>query len=269
MPARLSLLLATLVLLAVSGRAAPFTTFANGETFRYRVGWGIFTRAGEITIAAHQDLHDGRQVMRITTATSSKGFVRGVYKYDDSGAALIDLATGRLLATEEQSEDSRRRTESRTDFDYEAGVARHRDTTRPHRNTDLPLPAGGQPIDLITSLVAPRHWGMKVGDTRDVIVHFGREFFPITLHAEQIEEISTPMGKFQALRIVPRMDKETPRGLFARGGEIKVWISQGEKPLPVRMQLKLKYGTATLLLQEHTIAPGAPTVEPTNTSTGL
>ncbi len=77
------------------------------------------------------------------------------------------------------------------------------------------------------------------------------------------------MGKFQALRIVPRMDKETPRGLFARGGEIKVWISQGEKPLPVRMQLKLKYGTATLLLQEHTIAPGAPTVEPTNTSTGL
>lgn len=262
MPVLFRSLLVCLPLLLVSAHAAPFSTFSDGETLRYRVSWGIFRNAGEITIAAHQETLAGTPVMRVTTATSSKGFVRGVYKYDDSGAAIVDLATSRLLATEEQSEDSRRRTESRTDFDYEAGVARHRDTTRPHRNTDLPLPTDARPVDLITSLVAPRHWAMKPGDTREVVVHFGREFFPITLHAEEIEEISTPMGKFKALRIVPRMDKETPRGLFARGGEIMVWISQDDEPLPVRMQLKLKYGTATLLLMERTVSPAPKATTP-------
>ena len=66
------------------------------------------------------------------------------------------------------------------------------------------------------------------------------------------------MGTFKALRLVPRMDKEPPRGLFQRGGEIKVWISDGARPLPVRMQLKLNFGTATLSLQQHTV----PQVEP-------
>ncbi len=55
---RLLALLSPLLIAGLSAAPEPFTTFANGETFRYRVGWGIFTRAGEITIAAHQDLHD-------------------------------------------------------------------------------------------------------------------------------------------------------------------------------------------------------------------
>lgn len=246
--------------LAASLPAAPepFTTFKDGETYVYRVGWGILTRAGEIVIAANQDTHEGREVMRITTQTSSRGLVRGLYRYDDRGEVVIDRATSRLLYTKEESEDRRRRTESRTDFDYEAGVARHRDTTRPHRNTDLPIPEEGAPLDLISSLVAPREWNLKPGDKRDLLVHFGREFFLLTLHAEEVEEVSTPMGTFKALRIVPRMDKEPPRGVFARGGEIKVWISQDDTPLPVRMQLSLKYGTATLLLQEHTVAKNQP-----------
>lgn len=257
--------LAFFAVFASPSPAEPFAAFVDGEVYRYRVGWGIFGRAGEITIRANKEVLDGRDVMRISTTTSSRGFVRGVYRYDDSGTVVVDIETGRLVYTEEQSEDSRRKTEARTDFDYEAKVAKHRDKTRPHRNTDLPMPAEGLPIDLISSLVAPRDWGMKPGDKRDILVHFGREFFPLTLHAEAIEKIDTPMGDFNALRIVPRMDKETPRGLFARGGEIKVWISQDEKRLPVRMQLKLKYGTATLLLQEHSITPEAkaePTASP-------
>lgn len=237
--------------LPVQGSPKPFTAFDDGEVFRYRVGWGLLGRAGELTIEAEHETIEDREVMRITTQTSSRGLVRGLYRYDDKGQVVIDLATSRMLYTTEQSEDSKRRTESRTDFDYEASVARHRDANRPHRNSDLPIPAEGQPLDLISSLVAPRSWNMKPGDKRDIVVHFGREFFLLTLHAEAIEEVSTPLGRFKALRIVPRMEKEEPRGVFARGGEIKVWISQDDTPLPVRMQLSLKYGTATLLLQEH------------------
>jgi len=232
--------------------ATPFTAFVDGERYVYKVGWGILGGAGQIVIAARADTLAGRPVMRITTQTSSRGLVRGIYRYDDTAEVVIDRETSRLIYSFEQGEDSKRKTESRTDFDYARGLALHRDKYRPHRNNDLVIPPG-DPIDLISSLVAPRNWGMKPGDARDLLVHFGREFFPLTLHAEEFETVRTPLGTFKALRLVPRMDKEPPRGLFQRGGEIKVWISEGERPLPVRMQLKLNFGTATLSLQEHTV----------------
>jgi hypothetical protein len=43
------------------------------------------------------------------------------------------------------------------------------------------------------------------------------------------------------------MEKD-PKGLFKRGGEIKVWIAQDGSRLPVKMQLQLKFGSATLSL---------------------
>ena len=73
----------------------------------------------------------------------------------------------------------------------------------------------------------------------------------MTLHAESYEQVRTPQGEERAMLLVPRMDTEEPRGVFKRGGEIKVWVSQDGDRQPVKMQLKLKFGTAMLTLMEH------------------
>lgn len=233
--------------------AAPFTAFADGERFVYRVSWGIIGGAGEITIEAHaENSPDGPALMRISTHTRSRGIVRGFYRYDDLAEVLIERDSGRLLWSAERGSEGKKMTESRTDFDYAQNIARHRDVYRPERNTDIVLQPGDEPLDLISALIQTRHWNLQPGDTRDMLVHFGRELFPVTLHAGDIDTVNTRLGTFRALMLEPRMDKEPPRGLFKRGGEIKVWIAQGSAHLPVKMQLKLKYGTATLLLQEHT-----------------
>jgi hypothetical protein len=92
------------------------------------------------------------------------------------------------------------------------------------------------------------------------LVHFGRELFPVTIHAQEVEEVETPLGDFNAMVLIPCMEKEPPRGLFKRGGEIKVWIAQSGARLPVKMQLKLGFGAATLTLIEHTL-PTTPVAE--------
>jgi hypothetical protein len=253
--------LALLFLFMTAGliHAAPFTAFSDGERFVYRVSWGIIGTAGEITIEAHEESSDGGPtLMRITTTTTSRGIVRGFYRYDDVAEVVIERDTGRLLWSAERGSEGKKKTESRTDFDYAESVARHRDTYRPSRNTDLPLKPGDEPLDLISALIQTRYWDLQPGGKRDMLVHFGRELFPVTVHAEKYETVETRLGTFRALVLEPRMDKEPPRGLFKRGGEIKVWIAEGASHLPVKMQLKLKYGTATLTLREHT-APGAET----------
>jgi hypothetical protein len=88
-------------------------------------------------------------------------------------------------------------------------------------------------------------------------MNFGNDFFPIALCAEGYDDVRTPLGTFQTLVLVPRME-QNPKGIFRRGGEIKVWISQAGQKLPVKMQLKLKFGAATLYLTNYRKGMPAP-----------
>jgi len=241
-----------LFLTLATASAEPFTAFGDGERLVYRVSWGIIG-AGQIVITAKAETDkDGKQLMRITNTMASRGMVRGLYRFDNNAEILIERENGHMLWAAEKGFERSNKTESRTDFDYAAGVAHHVDTYRSNRNTDIPLKPGDEPMDLISALVQTRRWDLKPGDSRDVLVHFGRELFPVTIHAQEIEEVDTSLGDFKALVLIPRMEKEPPRGLFRRGGEIKVWIAQSGPHLPVKMQLKLGFGSATLTLVEHT-----------------
>ncbi len=229
--------------------AAPFTGFRDGESFTYRVGFSIFYHAGDIVINARSEKHDAATWMTVTTDTRSRGFVRGLYAFDNHAEVRIDQATGRLDSVKESGADPKHASDSETTFDYAKRVGHYVDRARPERTADFDIPEG-DPLDLISALVQTRDWNLKPGEKRDVLVHFGSDLYEIVITAEGYEEVTTPLGKYQTLALVPRMEKN-PKGLFKRGGEIKVWISQDANRLPVKMQLVLKFGTATLSLSEY------------------
>ncbi len=239
-------LLPLLLCLPLLAAATPFTAFRDGEVFTYKVGFAIFGRAGEIIISAHDQKLNGADVMSVTTDTRSRGIVRGVYAFDNKAEVLIDKDSGRMLHVKESGADPKRATDTETVFDYTTRIARHTDRVRTGRTAEIPIPEG-DPIDLISALVQTRDWHLKPGEKRDVVVQFGRDFYPLSIKAEAYENVRTPLGTYKTLVLVPRMEKNA-KGLFKRGGEIKVWISQDASSLPVKMQLKLNVGTATLLL---------------------
>lgn len=239
------------------GRAAPFTAFRDGETFTYRAGFAIFGRAGEIVIAAHDGQKNGAEVMTVTTDTRTRGFVRNFYAFDNKAEVVIEKATGRMLQVKESGADPKRATDTEMVFDYGTHMAKYTDRVRTEQTAEIPLPEGN-PMDLISALVQTRDWNLKPGDKRDLLVQFGRDFYPLTITAEAYEEVRTPLGTYQTLVLVPRMEKD-PKGLFKKGGEIKVWISQDLSNLPVKMQLKLSFGAATLLLSEYKAPPTVAT----------
>lgn len=227
--------------------AAPFTAFRDGETFTYKVSFAIFSHAGEITIAAHDDKPAGN--VRITTDTRSRGIVRGLYAFDNHAEVVINRTTGRMQSVKETGTDPKRSTDSDFVLDYPNKIARYTDRVRTERSLELAIP-DGDPVDLISALVQTRDWNLKPGEKRDVVVQFGRDFYELSLYADHFEEVYTPRGTFQTLVLIPRMEKN-PKGLFKKGGEIKVWIAQDDSRLPVKMQLKLNFGTATLVLSKY------------------
>ena len=237
--------------------AAPFTAFRNGEVFTYRVAYGIFGHAGDIIIAAQDKKLDGKDAMSVTTDTKSRGMVRGLYAFDNKAEVVIEKKTGRMLLVKESGADPKRATDTEVSFDFSTRKAKYTDRVRTERSAEIPIPEG-DPIDLISALVQTRDWKMKPGDKRDLLVQFGKDFYPITIKAEGYEEVYTPLGTFKTLLLVPRMEKD-PKGLFKKGGQIKVWISQDEKSLPVKMQLKLNFGAPALLLSSY--KPGTAPVK--------
>lgn len=243
---------AALLCLPFAALAAPYTAMSDGESFVYRVMWGPFSKAGEIRVKAKREMHEGAPAFRIVVTTLSRGLVRTLYRYEDVAEALIDEATGRLIVATEVAHNGEKVTDATTKFDYAARKVTHTDLVRPGRNTVFRLPEG-DPVDLISALIDSREWASSVGIKRDALIWAGRDVYPVTIYAEAIETVWTPKGEVTALSLSPRMETEAPRGIFKRGGEIKVWVAQTGEKLPVKMQLKLKFGTASLYLMEHDV----------------
>ncbi|HTQ30983.1 MAG TPA: DUF3108 domain-containing protein [Opitutaceae bacterium] len=243
-----------LALLSVAGLRAAATELAlrPGETFVYRVGWGIFSGAGEVRISAQNETLEGLPQLRLTTTTATHGFIRMLYPFKAEAESVFDARDGRLLAAKASSTAGSRGTRASIVFNYAQGTASYVDYIHAERDKPaLPIPPGGRPADLITSLVQARTYAMKPGDKRPMLVLFDDEFYSVTIFADRYEKILTPLGGFDTLVLVPRMEKD-PKGIFKRGGEIRVWITQDERHLPVKMEVKLKFGTATAQLTDYT-----------------
>ena len=242
-------------ILACRLTAAPFTAFRDGETFTYKVGFAFFLHAGDIIISAHDDRSEGREIMRVTTDTRSNGIVRSVYAFENKAEVAIDRATSQLLSVNAKGTDPKRATDNDLVINYSKRIAVYTDRVRPEKSLTQPLPEG-DPIDLISALVQTRDWNLEPGQKRDLLINFEEEFYELSIYADHYEDVVTPLGRFHTLVLIPRMEK-SPKGLFKRGGEIKVWIAQDGSRLPVKMQLKLKVGSATLLLSKYEI-PTSP-----------
>lgn len=222
-----------------------------GEELTYRVSWGLFAHAGEITVAARSETNESKPCTIVTTTTSTRGFLRGLYPFDARAESVFVNDTGRMVVHTEKSAAGKKPTDTLLTFDYEQKLADYRDLVRPEKNQMVKLPAG-DPMDLITCLVQTRAWNLKPGEQRDVLVMFEEEPYELTFHALGYETVRTPIGTFNTLVIEPRMEKTAPKGMFKRGSTVRVWIAQDEQRLPVKFEVEFKFGVGVSTLTRYT-----------------
>jgi hypothetical protein len=48
------------------------------------------------------------------------------------------------------------------------------------------------------------------------------------------------------------MEKTPPKGMFKRGSNVRVWISQDEQSLPVKFEVEFKFGVGISTLTKYT-----------------
>jgi hypothetical protein len=224
---------------------------APGEEFTYRVSWGIFWNAGEIRVAAKTENDENQACTLVVTTTSTRGFVRGLFSFDARAESVFSNRSGRMLVHTEKSSANQKVSDTMLAFDFDKRTADFRDLRRPDRNKVVTLPEG-DPMDLITCLIQTRSWDLKPGETRDVLVMFEEEPYELTIHALGYERVHTSVGDFDTLVLQPLMEKTAPKGMFKRGSNVKVWISQDGRRLPVKFEVEFKFGVGVSTLTKYT-----------------
>jgi hypothetical protein len=223
---------------------------SSGEVLKYRVRWGIFTNAGAIEVSAHKEEVEGLPQIRIDTHTNTRGLVRALYAFDGSGQSIFDGRDGRLLAISAWSATAKKTTKTMAVFDYASGKVHYADYVDSSKDRVMDIPPGS-PMDLITSLIETRRWDLRPGDRVPATIMFGKEFYEVVVVADSYARVHVPLGNFDTIVLVPKMETN-PRGLFKKGGSVRVWISRDERHLPVMFEVSMGFGTGTAELAQYT-----------------
>ncbi|UCF80776.1 MAG: DUF3108 domain-containing protein [Acidobacteriota bacterium] len=228
---------------------AVAASFRPGEAFKYRASWSWFSHAGDMAIEVSLD-RTHPKFFRIVTTVSTQGPIRWFHKIDNRVESLLLANPLRIHSTATVSAEGKRRGDDITTFDHEAGVARFTDRLRPEKSKTEPI---DHPclLDIMSGVLRVRGMPMEPGDVQAILVHSDGEKYLLTLHAEKVEKIKTPLGAFEALRVQPRMDFN-PKGFFRRKGKLWIWYSLDERRLLLRIKTKLKIGAAVATLVEYT-----------------
>ena len=75
----------------------------------------------------------------------------------------------------------------------------------------------------------------------------GKKIVNYSLKMAGTEIIDSGLGKFSCKVIKPYSEGKE---LFKNKGDMRIWISESEKRLPVKIQIKIQYGSMTLTLDE-------------------
>jgi hypothetical protein len=245
--ARCVILLAGMAAVAVDLEAQ--TALQPGEELTYSVRWAVLPTAGQIRIAAAETEAGGTPQLNITMHTETRGLARSLMAFQADSESTFDRQSGRLVALRESSVARAKRSDYSLRFDYESRQALFTGQSAAARAIELP---DGDPADLITTLMKTRLWDIRPGESRDVLVSFRDDFYELTIHARRVETVKTPLGSFETLVLEPRMEKTPPKGMFKRGGNVRVWVSRDSARLPVKFEVEMKVGTGVATLVKYT-----------------
>jgi hypothetical protein len=75
-------------------------------------------------------------------------------------------------------------------------------------------------------------------------VNDGGRTYDVSVEVQASEEIRTPAGTFQTLRLEPRVFE----GLFRKKGRMFVWLTDDAEKMPVQVKARINIGTITASL---------------------
>lgn len=237
-------------------------------TYDATVSKAIFSgRVGELKLSVLQTAeHKKRNLLELRAEAISKGFFPGLLgiRIKDNFVATVDAVDLGLHESARKIHENKTRRDYRSTIDRERGIVTFTETDLAKAKGDPTVRQKACPSwvqDVLSVVYFVRAQPLRDGDVIPVALSDLGENYNIEVVVEKREEIKTRAGKFRSVCLDARIFD----GKFTRrSGELRVWISDDERRLPVFARLKTSGYTATVELKSIVARPdpGALTSSP-------
>ena len=212
--------------------------FKIGELLRYSADWnGIKVGEAELFVSGMEKIN-GFDSYRITFTTQTKGFANRIFPIKDKIDVWIDKNSYFTHRLKKNINQATYKEQIDVLFDYEKSIAKAKDKV-----IDIDFKARG-PYSMFYYL---RTFEIEPDKVMMFTSYEGKKIINYNLKMSGTEMIDSELGTFSSKVIRPfQKGKE----LFKNKGDMRIWISETKKRLPIKIQMKLQYGSITLLLKE-------------------
>lgn len=219
----------------------PGFQYPQRETLTFTVDWRVFT-AG--TAVFH--LEQAGDVEKVSATADSSGAVNMLFAVVDKFQSGFDTKTGCSTGFNKQIQEGRRKIASELTFDYVRGKQFQHERnlvkgTATQKEANIPACV----TDSLSAIFYAQSQPMVVGQTVGFPLADSMRTVTVGMKVEGKEEIKTPAGTFNTLKVEPLADE----GVVKNRGHIWIWYTDDARHIPVQIQARLFWGTITFHLQ--------------------
>ncbi len=232
--------LACLMLGAMSGVASGDSSFARsfqvGEQLTYEISWLNITAGTAVMSVIAAGLDGDRPLAKLVTTAQSRPAITRFFPVDNRVESLLDPAT--LLP--EHLIFKRREGKKKEDIEYWFHQQEGTVTAGKGGTTEtLEMPPGTH--DIISCLYYVRSTlSFQAGSSLAMNIYHDKKNRKVEVLVEEIERVSGPWGEVESARVLVIMPFQ---GLFLNQGNIRVWFTNDDRRIPVRMKAKVIIGS--------------------------
>lgn len=239
---RYVLVIAVLALLAGLFTVQPAGAFPIPERLEFEISYTGVT-AGR---AVQEVTLKGNEVHIVSTAASAD-WLKLFFPVDDriesvliKGAPPLFIGVPRLYR--ERIREGWTRFEKDAVFDREGLKVK---TTDFLKHTETTQKISRRTYDTLSSFFYFRTVALQVGTSSFIDIFDCKKLWNTEVQVLRREQLKTPLGTFNTIVIKPLLKSE---GIFARTGDMYIWLTDDDRRIPVLMKSKVKIGSITVTL---------------------
>jgi len=190
---------------------------------------------------------DDTTVLRLTGDVVSKGLFPRIagFRFHQHVESVADVKPFTVLHTNKIEEQGKRSRILEAVFDHETHKALWTEHNPNPGSISIDF---SEPIqDVLTVIYFLRTQKLNVGDSFDVPVSDAGHMFRLSVKAVERKELNTVLGKVKTIRVEPALFGDT--ALVRARGALSIWVTEDDRHLPVRAQLKVDIGTFDIKLK--------------------
>jgi hypothetical protein len=219
----------------------PRFTLPSRLTLTYSVDWSVFS-AGTAVFHLEQQGSDEK----VTATANTAGSYHMIFPVIDEFTGGFNTKTGCSTGFSKNLQEGKRKVSSVLTFDYANGKQNETSKnlvkgTSKQESANIPACVA----DTLSAIFYVASRPLVVGQSVRLPLADSMRTVTVTMKVEAKEEIKTPSGTYQTLRVQPTADE----GVVKSRGNIWIWYTDDARHLPVQIRARSFWGTITFHLQ--------------------